>query len=128
MMRTRLLISRSYSPAVGVFFIQQLGRFRIHESCAGNDRRNFSCSAIEPTKLSGEGTADDAFLNPGRTLGEFSICGQAGELRARTRAAPRAVISFARALDKIARMSARSRRRRKKLNMINLGKSLRVQS
>ena len=73
-----------------------------------------------------ERAADDAFLHPRLTFRQFAVGGQAGEFGAGARAAGRSIVSFAGAQHEIPRMRARRFRRPEQLDMVHLGKALRI--
>src|ERR1041385_1847294 len=104
------------APAERVFPIEQQSGFAVHERTAGDDRLDFFRSAVQPAEFSGERAAEDAFLNPRRALGEFAVSGEAGEFGAGARAAGRAVVGLAGALDEISRVRAADRRRAEQLD------------
>lgn len=93
------------SPAEWIAFVEQQRGFRIDESSAGNGRRDFSGSAIEPSKAARECAAEDAFLDPRLIFVEFFVRGKAGEFGAGSGATWGTIKSFARALDEIAGVS-----------------------
>src|SRR5690349_4897526 len=100
MMTTRLLISAD-APTERVFVVEQLRCLGVHERRAGDDRRNFAGSLVQPVELARERAADDAFLDPRLAGQKLSVRRQASELRAGARPARRTVVGLARTLHEI---------------------------
>src|SRR6266850_2273752 len=112
------------APAEGVAFIEEQCRFGVNEGGARNGGSDFSGGTVEPAKTTGEGAAENAFLNPGFILFEFFVCSKAGEFGAGAGATGRAIESFAGALNKIPGMRAGDGWRTKEFDVIDFRKPL----
>ena len=111
-------------PTERIALIQQQGGLGIDKGGASNGGSDFSRRAVQPAKPARKGAAEDAFLDPGFALCEFCVGGEAGKFGAGAGAARGAVIGFARALNKIARVGARDGSRAEEFDMIDLRKAL----
>ena len=114
------------APAEGIAFVEQERGFGIDKGGASDGWRNFTRGAIQPAKTSGEGAAENAFLNPGLVFFEFFVGGEAGKFGAGAGAARGTVERFARTLNEISRMRARNGRRTEKFDVIDFRKALSV--
>src|SRR5881394_419593 len=114
------------TPAKWVPVIQQQCRLSRNIGRADDGGHNRAGGLVQPTITRGEQTADNALLHPRLPFIEFVLGGQARELRARARAAGGAIVSFARAKNKVARTRPGIDGRAEQLDMIHLWKTLGV--
>src|SRR5207247_11344714 len=111
----RQRVARTDAPAEWVLFVQQQSRFPIDKGRAGDGGNDLVAGA---SKTAGEGASQDAFLDPGLAFPQASLRRQASEFRAGPRAARGAIISFARAENKVARMRSRGFRGAEQFDVI----------
>ena len=113
------------APAKRVALIENERRLGTHICGASNRGADDALRLVEPIEMTGELTAENAFLCPFAACLQFSIRRETGKLRARAGAARGTVIRFSGTEDEIPGIPATSRRT-EQFNVIHLRKSLRV--